>query len=359
MKKTLIHLSVALCGALCIPALGQPYSIATGPERGTYISIGEDLSKYVAAPAGLAIEAQPSKGSTENVQRLRQDRNVLLGLVQSDVYQAFLDEAAEGNAAAAEMVSPLRVVMPLYSEEIYFVVRADSDMHRIEDIRDKRISVGSRGSGTALSATTVYRMVFGSGIAERNAFFYGNTEGLRQLVDDRSIDVAVIVAGQPASIFSSMTADARKYIRLLRLEPDSPARRATAGTYSPSVIRAASYPAWLDADVPTLSMRALLVARYAPRGRERETLTRFAGALCENFERLRSHGHPKWQEVAFDLPALGTGWRYHPATSPVLDRCRLRTKPASTPSASVPHAGAIGIHTPAARVSKDAARALG
>ena len=29
------------------------YKIVTGPERGTYIQIGQDLSKWVAQPAGI------------------------------------------------------------------------------------------------------------------------------------------------------------------------------------------------------------------------------------------------------------------------------------------------------------------
>ena len=43
----------------------------------------------------------PPAGSAENVQRLRYEPGVKLALVQSDVYQAFLDQAAAGNAQAS------------------------------------------------------------------------------------------------------------------------------------------------------------------------------------------------------------------------------------------------------------------
>lgn len=101
-----------------------PYKITTGPDRGTYIQIGQDLSKYVADPAGMELEVLSSKGSAENVQRMRYEPGVKFALVQSDVYQAYVDMAASGNADAGNIIKPLRLIMPLYDEEIYFVVRS-------------------------------------------------------------------------------------------------------------------------------------------------------------------------------------------------------------------------------------------
>ena len=88
------------------------YKIVTGPERGTYIQIGQDLSKWVAQPAGIDLEVMASKGSAENVQRMRFEPGVKLALVQSDVYQAYIDMANAGNADAGTAIRPLRLVMP-------------------------------------------------------------------------------------------------------------------------------------------------------------------------------------------------------------------------------------------------------
>src|ERR1700753_288381 len=124
------------------------YKIVTGPERGTYIQIGQDLSKWVADPAGMELDVLPSKGSAENVQRMRYEPGVKFALVQSDVYQAYVDMASSGNPDAGTPIRPLRLIMPLYDEEIYFVVRNDSPMKNINEIKDKVISVGLIGSGT-------------------------------------------------------------------------------------------------------------------------------------------------------------------------------------------------------------------
>jgi len=102
----------------CSLAGAEPthYKIVTGPERGTYIQIGNDLSKWVAQPVGIDLEVLASKGSAENVQRMRYEPGVKLALVQSDVYQAFVDMANSGNADAGTTIRPLRLIMPLYDE---------------------------------------------------------------------------------------------------------------------------------------------------------------------------------------------------------------------------------------------------
>jgi TRAP transporter TAXI family solute receptor len=335
MIRRSVALTAALCMSLVAPAWPMPPNLVlTGPERGTYIAIGRDLAGLVAAPAGIQLEVTASKGSSENVHRLRSEPGARLAMMQSDVYQAFLDKAAEGNAVAAELVAPLRVVLPLYLEEIYFVVRADSPMAHIDDIRDKRINVGAVGSGTALTATTVYRQIFGTSIVEKNASFLGNEEALRKLVDERSIDVVTIVAGQPAALFVNMHPEAKKFIKVLRLNPDSEASRATRSTYFASTIRASSY-AWLGTDIPTLSMRALLVTSNDQTDSSKQMLVRFAGALCDNFQRLRSLGHAKWHEVHLALPTLGTGWKYYEPTRRTLESCK-KAETKAPPLAATP-----------------------
>src|SRR4051794_36615103 len=150
---------------------GAQYKIVTASEKGTYIVIGRDLATYIAAPVGIELESLPSAGSAENIRRLRFEPGVKFALVQSDVYQAFLDEAKSGNKQAGRIIHPLRVILPLYNEEIYFVVRADSPLNYIHEIKDKKINVGPVGSGTALSSTTLYRLMFNKPIPESNASF--------------------------------------------------------------------------------------------------------------------------------------------------------------------------------------------
>ena len=97
-----------------------------GINWGTYIRSAVTLPRSwlprQTSIRGLAVTA----GSAENVQRLRYEPGVKFAIVQSDVYQAFLDLAAAGTPKLAPDPPASRIV-PLYNEEIYFVVRADSN----------------------------------------------------------------------------------------------------------------------------------------------------------------------------------------------------------------------------------------
>src|SRR5512145_2394626 len=113
--------SALLCAALAIGALlpsvaaaqALPYKIVTASERGTYIQIGRDLAKFVAPHAQIELEALPSAGSAENIHRLRYEPGVKFALVQSDVYQAFINQSNAGDGNAGAIIKPLRVIMPL------------------------------------------------------------------------------------------------------------------------------------------------------------------------------------------------------------------------------------------------------
>jgi hypothetical protein len=317
-----------LCSVLPALAFAQiEYKIVTASERGTYIQIGRDLAKWVAEPSGIDLKVLPSKGSAENIQRLRFEQGVKLALVQSDVYQAFVDQAASGNEFAGKIIRPLRVIMPLYNEEIYFVTRADSPLTYIHEIKNKKINVGPVGSGTALSATTLYRLMFGTALPEENASYLSNEEALIKLTTDKSIDVVIIVAGQPAKLFTDMKPEAKQYIKMLRLDDKARETQMAKKTYFPATIRASNYSNWITEDVPTLTVKAFLVTYDYNLQMTQKNLHKFADALCLNFNNLQSQGHPKWKEVQMELPPLGKGWKYYPPTERMLRSCSA-AKPA-------------------------------
>ncbi|HEX2540142.1 MAG TPA: TAXI family TRAP transporter solute-binding subunit [Caldimonas sp.] len=306
-----------------------PYKIVTASERGTYIQIGRDLAKFVAPEAGIELEVLPSAGSAENVQRLRREPGVKLALVQSDVYQAFLDQAAAGHAEARELIQPLRLIMPLYNEEIYFIARADAPLTHVHEIRNARINVGPLRSGTAMSATTLYRQLFGEAMPDARTSFLTNEEALVKLTGDRSLDVVVVVGGQPTKLLADMKPEARQLIKLLRFDPAHASSREALKTYFRATVRASSYPNLLSEDIAGLAVKAYLVTYDYNLGSTVNRLTRFARALCGRFDTLQAQGHPKWREVELGLPELSRGWSYYPPMAREMKNCiAQRSRPA-------------------------------
>jgi len=321
---TLLRFALALALSFAfahVQSAAVAYKIVTASERGTYIQIGRDLAKFVAPDAEIDLEVLPSVGSAENVQRLRYEPGVRFALVQSDVYQAFLDQAGAGNAEAGAIIKPLRVIMPLYNEEIYFIARADAPFKWVHEIKDARINVGPIRSGTAMSATTIYRQMFGAPVDDAKTSFLSNEDALVKLVGDKSIDVVVVVAGQPAKLLVDMKPEARQLIKLLKFDPKNTGSAQALKTYVPVTVRASSYPSLLAEDVSGVAVQAFLVTYDYQLTGSVQRLSAFARSLCQNFPKLQAEGHPKWREVELALPDLGRGWTYSPATHRELRKC--------------------------------------
>jgi TRAP transporter TAXI family solute receptor len=310
------------------PVLAAPaeYKIVTASDKGTYYAIGKDLAKFVAPDADIDLEVLATSGSAANVRLLRYEPGVKLAVVQADVFQAFVDRAGAGNADANTLIRPLRVILPLYNTEIHYIVRADSPMNYLHDIKDAKINGGLVGSGAALITHTLYRMMFNEPVPEAQASFMSNEEALVKLIGDKSVDVVVVAAGQPAPLIANMKPEAQKFIKLLKFDPASPFSRLAMGTYAPATLRAASYPNLLSEDFTTISVGAFLVTYdYNLKGTV-EHLAKFGRSLCQNFSRLQADGHPKWREVSLKLPDLGSGWTYYAPTTRELRNCAPRKR---------------------------------
>ena len=324
--------AIAAAAVFSASAFAQvPFKIVTASERGTYIQIGRDLAKFVTPEAGIELEVLPSAGSAENVRRLRHEPGVKFAMVQSDVYQAFLDQDKAGNAEAGVLIRPLRVIMPLYNEEIYFIARADSNLEFVHEIKDAKINVGPLLSGTAMSSITLYRQLFNAAMPEGNASYLTNEDALVKLTVDKTIDVVVVVAGQPAKLLVDMKPEARQLIKLLKFDATRPESKEALKTYFAATVRTASYPNLLTQDLPAIAVRAYLVTYDYSLGSTVNSLRKFARSLCQNFGLLQTQGHPKWREVDLTLPPLGRGWTYYPPMAKEIQSC-MAGKQAAVPA---------------------------
>jgi len=342
-----IAAAAALFIACAAAQAAVPYRIATASERGTYFAAGRDLARLVAPAADMSLEVLATPGSAANVRMLRDDPSVRLAIVQADVLQGLAERRAEGNAEAAALMRPVRVILPLYDTEVHFVVRADSPMRWVHDIRDARINGGPVGSGAALLTHTVYRMMFGAPVPAANAAFLPTEEALVRLVTDRSVDVVVIAAGQPAPLLADMKPEARRHLKFLAVDPKHPQDAAALRTYSAATVRASSYPNLIDQDFTTLAVGAYLVTRWFDDKDVNDELARFGRQLCERFDALQSRGHPKWREVELGLRRLPAGLVYSDPTSREIRAClgsdgprRARTPP---PPACRPEERLLGL----------------
>jgi uncharacterized protein len=318
--------ALALCLRTGMLHAAIEYKIVTASDKGTYFKIGEDLARFVAPEVDMTLEVLPTSGSAANIKHLRYDPGVKLAIVQADVYQAFIDRAGEGNAEAAAMIRPLRVILPLYNTEIHYIVRADSPLNYLHDIRDAKINGGLVGSGAALITHTLYKMMFNRPIPEANDSYLSNEEALVKLISDKSVDVVVVAAGQPAPLIANMKPEAQKFIKLLKFDPEHPSSKLPLTVYSHSVVKAGSYPNLLKESFTTVSVGAFLVTYNFSHSDTAGHLAQFGRALCRKFSTLQAQGHPKWREVDLSLPRLPRGWTYYGPTTRAIRACLGKTR---------------------------------
>lgn len=302
------------------------FEIVAEAENSTDSRVARDLARFVAPYAGIDLGVLPSRGWSDGLAALHSQAR--LAIVRYDALQA-----ARRAAAAGKAIVPLRVIMPLYMEEIYFIARADSPLTFIHEIKDRRINTGPLQSSRRLTGTTLYERMFGTRIPVSEASFLTEKTALGQLVHDKTLDVVIVVAAQPAALLAGMTAETARSIKLLKLDRNNLASRKALQAFLPATVRATAYRPWLAQDTPTLAVMSFLVTSDTADRAEAEHLGTFVRTLCANLPALQRDGHPKWREVqpGLQLPA---GWPYAAPAEEAFRSCLSQTaaeKPAARP----------------------------
>lgn len=332
--------------------------IVTGGKTGTYYQIGNNLKEIVVP----TLEVRDSKGSWANVEELSQTKGVGLAIVQSDVYAAFVylrdspQVPRETRHQYSQLLANLRVFMPLYREEIHFLVRKDSPLEYIHQIRGARIWMDAEKSGTYLTALNIYSKMFN----ERpkivtpflNPTVTGDDEGTKTrrsalmvlsdpdfYKDFPKMDVMVLVGGQPLRLLAANIPD---NLKLLKFEPNHPTSAKLVQEYRRADIQKASYPLLNIADdsQPSLSVDSYLITADFIDPDRRQFVSTLADRFCEKFDELQAKGHPKWKALVWKpgapLPALSTGWQYSARVKERLSRCQSQETGALPPGACKP-----------------------
>ncbi|MEJ5348233.1 MAG: TAXI family TRAP transporter solute-binding subunit [Desulfosoma sp.] len=263
--------------------------IVTGSPKGTYYQIGMNLQELMRHQ-GIELKVHESKGSVDNIYAVFKRSDVQLGIVQSDVL-AFVAKV-QTNPTLKRMAQKLKIVFPLYDEEIHLVGR--KDIADFDALQGKRVAVGEEGSGTYLTAKLLLEV---SQIKPANTVPVGMEEAL-QKIKEGSLDAMFCVAGYPVKFFAEDVTIADN-LKLIPIENKTvlqfyPQTTIPGGTYS-----------WQPEAVRTVTVKAALIT-FDYRAALCEDIGRFARILGENLDWLMKNGHPKWRQV--DLSSQIKGW---------------------------------------------------
>jgi TRAP transporter TAXI family solute receptor len=123
-------------------------TLGTATPGGGFPVYGDAVAEAInVLDPALEVRTRNTKGSTENVPML--ERGELdLGLVQGEV-------AHEALSGVGRPPADLRILAAMYPTPGLFVVRADSPVRTIEDLRGQPVAFGARGSGLVILARYV------------------------------------------------------------------------------------------------------------------------------------------------------------------------------------------------------------
>lgn len=190
----------------------------------------------------LRIETRNTKGSTENVPLLEAGK-LDLGLVAGEL----------ASAALARPGTALRIVAAMYSSPGMFIVRADSPIRKIEDLRNQPVVLGTQGSGI----TVLGRLVLSSLEIKVNELTLEKAaDGPPMLQDGRAAALWGAGVGWPA--FSAIAKAGGRFVgpdaeEVKRILAKNPSLQAVT-------LPARSYPGQ-DTAIPSVGSWSFVLAR--------------------------------------------------------------------------------------------------
>ena len=245
MKK-IIALLLPLLILCSLTACGSSRKIRFGTAGigGNYYLFGQTLTEYVSQDTDLVFEVKETAGSAANL-RLLQENYISVAIAQTDM----IDEAVKsGN-------SDFSALSALYTEYCQIVVRDDSEIKTVSDLRGKTVSVGEEESGTAQNASQILSAygISDNLLKTRNMNYTKAAEALK----NGEIDAMFVTAGIQTSVIESLAKELP--IRFLQVEGNALSILTDSyDFYDAAVIPAGTYTGQ-DADVATIGVKSVLL----------------------------------------------------------------------------------------------------
>ncbi|EFI41793.1 TAXI family TRAP transporter solute-binding subunit [Peptoniphilus sp. oral taxon 386] len=202
MKKSLIILLLTLSIftiTSCSKNEQMAINIPTASTTGALYPLGFSIADLWSEKAGVKATAQASNGGVDNLNLVYDgDAQVSLG-VSSIVYQSYHGEGVfEGREN-----KKLRIIAGLYLNPNQIVVRSDSGINSISDLKGKNFSAGAPGSTTE-GETNLHLEAYKIPIEDVNIQRVAPAESA-DMMRNKKLDGVWIMAAAPTASVTEMT----------------------------------------------------------------------------------------------------------------------------------------------------------
>jgi uncharacterized protein len=278
-----------LAAAMVALAGGQAFcqmTILSGPEKGSYNQFVGDMVNVLGEKNNIKLKNQTTGGSAQNFITLTNPSSSdKMALIQSDYLNLMIAEDKLNNT---NKTGSLRVVMPLAAEEIHLIAKKSSGFTNLTDLEKRKVGVGTKDQGSYATG----KMIKERSKVEWYAYEVGFNDMLKK-ISSGYIEAGLIVGSAPVSMLDIDPQVMVDGISLLTLTDFN----GWARFYENDTIHSSDYK-WLNHDVPTFSVRTLLVVNDAKlTANDKRTVDAIKAGIAQNLGYLKANGHPKWNTV--------------------------------------------------------------
>jgi TRAP transporter TAXI family solute receptor len=151
MEETMRNLAGCILLAAALgPASAQTLSIGTGGTGGVWYPLGGAMANVLTKTVpGMQVTAEVTGGSVDNISLIRSGQTALGFSMVDAAWDAF-----RGQGKFKEKVE-LRTLAVFYPQKNHVVTLEGSGIEKMADLRGKRVSIGSPGSGSEIIARRV------------------------------------------------------------------------------------------------------------------------------------------------------------------------------------------------------------
>jgi TRAP transporter TAXI family solute receptor len=211
-------------------------SIATGGTGGVYYPLGGGFANIIAKEIpGVTATAQVTGGSVANLQLIATGK---ADLCFSQVDAAW--DAINGKDKFPQKL-PIRALAVMYPNHMHVVTVEGTGIEKVEDLKGRRVSVGSPGSATEVYALRVIEAAGLDHEKDLRKERLGVAESVNAL-KDKKVEAFFWVGGLPTASVTDLAATPNTKIKVLDIAHLTPKMNAKYGPlYAEATIPAATY----------------------------------------------------------------------------------------------------------------------
>lgn len=313
MKKFLVLLTISLllvglvagCGGgdkkpEAAPVKSVKMILATGGTAGTYYPFGGAIAQiWNSKIPGMNVTAQATGASVENV-KLVNKKDAELAMTQTDI----MDYANNTKEMFKEPLTKLRGITVLYPEYITLIVRTESGIKSIADLKGKKVSVGAPGSGNEANARQLLD-IYGLDYKSVTPLYLSYAETAEQF-KDKHLDAFLMTTGIPNS--AVMDIATQHNITLISIPDDMIAKAIAKYPFMAKVTIPANVYKGQTAAVTTLAVQAALIVNADI---DEGTVYNLTKTLFDNQPDL-AKAHAKGKELILENAVKGISIPIHP-----------------------------------------------